>query len=342
MKLKQFNYQKLYEWYHLSKRDLPFRNTKDPYCIWVSEVMLQQTQVETMLPYYEKFLNIYPTIDTLAKSDLESVLSIVQGIGYYRRFKLMHQGAIYVMKNHQGVFPSTYNEVIKVPGIGRYTAGAIMSIAFNQPHSATDGNVIRVLSRYLILDDDFRTDLAKRKVDQINQKLIENTDCPHDFTQSMMELGAKVCRPLNPQCQKCPLNEICLAKKHNMIQDYPNISALNAKKELIKYHFILSTHEGFLMRKREENLLHGLYEFIDIEAESLPSAILSLEELNIDAINLQEIGKTKHIFTHQIWYNHVITGILVRNDNEQYTLKQNPYDYPMSTVHKRIFQTIKK
>src|SRR5690606_21957646 len=122
--------------------------------------------------------------------------------------------------------------------------------------SATDGNVIRVLSRYFMLDDDFRTDLAKRKVDHINQKLIEKTTNPHDYTQSIMELGAKVCRPINPTCHTCPLNELCQAKMNKVVEDYPNISALQKKKELIKYHFILSTQEGFLMRKREENLLH--------------------------------------------------------------------------------------
>ncbi len=254
----------------------------------------------------------------------------------------MHQGAKYIIEHHQGVFPNTYQEVIKIPGIGRYTAGAIMSIAFNQAYSATDGNVIRVLSRLFMLDDDFRVDRSKRKVDQINQKLIENSPVPHDYTQSMMELGAKVCRPTQPNCVSCPLSDICLANKHQKVNLYPNISALADKKELIKYHFVLSTHAGYLMRKREENLLHGLYEFVDIEAESLVSAIRGLEELNIDAINFEEVGKTKHIFTHQVWFNHIITGTLIHNHNETYSLKQKPYDYPMSTVHKRIFQVIKK
>ena len=135
-------------WYQTHQRDLPFRHTKDAYAIWVSEVMLQQTQMDTMLPYYERFMNEFPTVDHLAKASLEHVLTIVQGIGYYRRFKLMHQGAKYIVEMYQGTIPNQYDHVRSIPGVGDYTAGAIMSIAFHAPYAATDGNVIRVLSRY--------------------------------------------------------------------------------------------------------------------------------------------------------------------------------------------------
>src|SRR5690554_5714204 len=182
------NYQKLFNWYQKHHRKLPFRETKDPYQIWVSEIMLQQTQVERVLLYYEKFLQQFPTIQALFKASIEEILQTIAGIGYYRRFRNLKKGAAYLMKHHQGVFPQTYDEIIKIPGIGQYTAGAIMSICFNEAYPATDGNVMRVLSRFYALGNDFRFDSNKRKLNTINQRLITESQYPHDYTQSMMEL----------------------------------------------------------------------------------------------------------------------------------------------------------
>lgn len=144
-------YLRLFDWYQANKRDLPFRKTDNPYHIWVSEIMLQQTQVDTMLPFYDRFLTIYPTIQDLARADIDEVLKVVQGIGYYRRFRMLHKGAQYVIDHHDGKLPEDYFKILKIPGIGAYTAGAIMSIAFHKPYPATDGNVIRVLSRVKML-----------------------------------------------------------------------------------------------------------------------------------------------------------------------------------------------
>lgn len=342
--IKNYNIdsKNLIQWFEEHQRNLPFRETKNPYFIWVSEVMLQQTQMDSVIPYYETFINKYPSIKTLAEAELEDILNIVQGIGYYRRFKLLHQGAKYIMEHHEGIFPSNYQEVLKIPGIGRYTAGAIMSIAYNKPYAATDGNVIRVLSRYFMLDDDFRLDVNKKKIDTINQHLIEGVENRRSYTEGLMELGALVCNVSNPQCQACPLNQTCMAFKADKVLDYPNIGSLAPKKELTKYHFILQNSDGILMRKREDSLLYGLYEFVSLDAQSFDDAINQLKMLNIDATNLVEHGLVKHIFTHQIWYNHVVSGILILNSNESYQYVKNPYDYPMSTLHKKIYLKSKK
>jgi len=179
-------YLRLFNWYQANKRDLPFRHTDNPYHIWVSEVMLQQTQVDTMLPYYESFLKVYPTIQTLADAQIEDVLRLVQGIGYYRRFRLLHKGAKYVIEHYGGKVPDDYFKVLKIPGIGAYTAGAIMSIAFHKPYPATDDNVIRVLSRVKMLEDDFRLEKNRKKLNKMNKELIEASGDPYLYTQSMM------------------------------------------------------------------------------------------------------------------------------------------------------------
>src|SRR5690554_3343509 len=200
-------YLRLFKWYQKNKRDLPFRKTDDPYFIWVSEIMLQQTQVDTMLPYYEKFLNTYPSIESLAASNVEDVLRLVQGIGYYKRFRLLLKGEINVLNIIKAKLPNDYDKVLKIPGIGPYTAGAIMSIAFHKPYPATDGNVIRVLSRVQMLNDDFRLDKNKKQLNKINHEMIKESGNPYLYTQSMMELGATVCKVTNPLCKTCPLQD---------------------------------------------------------------------------------------------------------------------------------------
>lgn len=252
------DYKELFNWYQKNARILPFRQTKDPYAIWISEIMLQQTQVDTVVPYFNRFLKKYPNPSILSKTDLEIVLKDVEGLGYYRRFRNMHQTAMVIDHQLNGKFPSTYDEIIKLPGIGNYTAGAISSIAYNQAHSALDGNVIRVLSRYLKDDGDMRLDKNRKRLDKINQLLVENSKNPHDYTQSMMELGAVICRPQNPQCSICPINKECLAYQDGSVQKYPVMSK-KAKAKIINYIvFMVKSKHGYYLRKRTESLLEGL------------------------------------------------------------------------------------
>jgi len=220
-------FENLIEWYEKNKRDLPFRNTVDPYKIWVSEIMLQQTQVETVIPFFNKFIKKYPEISNLALDNIENVLSTVNGLGYYRRFRLMHKASKIIHKDYSNNFPNKYEDVIKLPGVGEYTAGAIMSFAYNKPYSALDGNVIRVLSRLYEIELDIRLQSTKKKMNLINQKIIQNYD-PRLYSNAMMELGSQVCNPNNPQCEICPLSDICIANKIENQIKYP----IKSKKNL--------------------------------------------------------------------------------------------------------------
>lgn len=331
---------RLFEWYHENKRDLPFRNTLDPYLIWVSEIMLQQTQVDTMLPYYERFIKAFPTIESLVNASMEDVLLIVSGIGYYKRFRMLKMGALHVFNNYNGKLPRTYEALIKIPGIGPYTAGAIMSIAYHMPYPATDGNVIRVLSRVYEFDDDYRQEKNKKKLDKFNKTLIEKSGNPHDYTQSVMELGATVCKKSNPDCLSCPLNQMCLSYKHQTIDKYPLLSPLKTKKEINYFVFILKYHDSYIVRKRSEDLLHGFYEFVYIESESFNGALIKLEALGFDVVIFEALKPVKHIFTHLVWYMNVYGGYSKNVPTEFETIKDFS-DMPRSTVMDKLIKQIK-
>ena len=311
--------KRLEAWYEQNHRKLLFRETKDPYKIWISEIMLQQTQVETVLPFFERFIKKYPDVATLSKSSEENLKKDVEGLGYYRRFKYMLKAAKHIMDHHQGMFPDTYEKVIKLPGIGKYTAGAIMSIAYNKPYSALDGNVIRVLSRYLNLNDDFRLDKHKKKLDELNQAYIEHAT-PKIYTQALMELGAMVCRPKQPKCDICPLSKYCLAYELGIQESLPFMSKLKDKK-MFQYITlqIFDDHENIFLRKRTENLLEGMYEYPQFESESIFDVIsqLELKDIYIDVI--KDMGIYKHVFTHQIWEMHVYQVRLIKGIDDAWT-----------------------
>ncbi|WP_035357899.1 A/G-specific adenine glycosylase [Acholeplasma equifetale] len=335
------DFLRLFNWYHENKRNLPWRKTINPYYIWVSEIMLQQTQVDTVLKYYEDFLIKFPTIESLNEASIDDILHSVQGIGYYKRFQALKKGAKYIVDNFNGVFPDDYEDIIKIPGIGLYTAGAISSIAFNKAHAATDGNVIRVLSRFYGLDDDFRLDKNKKKLNQKNQSLIEKSNDPYTYTQSLMELGATVCKPKKPDCLNCPLNEFCYANLNSEQEKYPFLSPLNKKKEIIIFSFVVHFDDCIIMKKRKDKLLENMYQFIEIEGESLESAINELSAQGIDILHTEYKGYVKHVFTHLIWHIHVYEGY-VKEVPKDYELVLDINQKPLSTVHKKIYHKVKK
>jgi A/G-specific adenine glycosylase len=329
--------KKLEAWYESNHRKLLFRESTDPYKIWISEIMLQQTQVETVLPFFKSFIKKYPTVEKLAQTDQETLKKDVQGLGYYRRFKYMLLAAKQIVDHHKG-FPKTYKEVLALPGVGKYTAGAIMSIAYNKPFSALDGNVIRVLSRYLNLDDDFRIEKNKKKLDQINQEFIESAR-PRIYTQSLMELGALICRPKNPKCDICPLNEHCLARELNIQENLPVMKKLKDKKEF-NYITLKLYHKDnqMVLRKRTESLLEGMYEYLQFESESIFDVISKLENkgIIIDVIN-KEVNY-KHIFTHQIWYMKVFEARLLDGSDDSWIMVDidKIKQLPMAVAHTKI------
>ena len=200
----------LVQWYHENKRDLPWRKTKDPYRIWVSEIMLQQTRVEAVKPYYERFLLTLPTVKDLAEADEETILKLWEGLGYYSRVRNMQKAAIQVMEEHGGSFPADQKALLKLKGIGPYTAGAVGSIAFSLPIPAVDGNVLRVMSRITADAADISLQATKKEWEERLTEIMP-TDCPGDMNQALMELGATVCLPNGtPKCGICPVRKYCL------------------------------------------------------------------------------------------------------------------------------------
>jgi A/G-specific adenine glycosylase len=328
----------LERWFDIHKRPLAFRESNDPYYIWVSEVMLQQTQVETMLPYYKKFITLYPSIESLASAPLESVLTSLQGIGYYRRFRLMHQGAIYIVEKFKSKFPITYEDVLSIPGVGQYTAGAIMSIAYNQPYAATDGNVFRVVSRLYGIEGDLTKSVAKKKIEQLNQSIVE-TGRPSIITPALMELGALVCRPLSPKCEECPVQPLCKAFKENKTNSIPFVKPKKTAKNVEFTTLIITDGKRIILTKNKETLLQEMYLLPQTKTEDY-SAILS--KYSIIAHSVDEIGLIKHTFTHQQWWMQGIV-IRVKNLNHQEAILWNDLTkIPIPEAHKKVLKAFIK
>lgn len=329
------NIKKLEDWYLTHHRDLPFRQTKDPYQIWVSEIMLQQTQVETVLPFFKAFIKKYPTIYDLAQSEEADLKKDVEGLGYYQRFKNMRLTALQVVKEHNGQIPNHYQELIQLPGIGPYTAGAILSIVYDQPVSAIDGNVIRVLSRYFNLADDFSITSNKKRLNQINQSLIEKAR-PSIYTQALMELGALVCRPQKPQCDKCPLQDQCEAFKLGIQESLPTKKIKPDKQKLHYFTFLLFDSNGQLyVRQRTEKLLEGMYEYPQFLGDTLDEVLEKYAHYGI-TIHQNE-GTYRHEFTHLFWDMSVYSGTVQIPDDTWYQVTPDALlQLPMAVAHRKI------
>lgn len=329
--------EKLETWYSNHHRKLSFRDTLNPYFIWVSEIMLQQTQVEAVLPFFNRFIEKYPTIEALSKTTEEILHKDVEGLGYYRRFRNMLKAAIMVTEKYQAKFPENYQDIIELPGIGKYTAGAILSIAYNKPFSALDGNVIRVLSRYLGNDSDMRIEKNKRILDRENQSYIEKST-PRIYTQAMMELGATVCRPKNPKCEQCPLQEHCYASINDVTDKFPVLSKLKEKKEIEYITLIIHDFDGIYLRKRTEELLFGMYEYPQFESSSIYQVLTELEDQGIILEIMSDEENYKHVFTHQIWMMKVYHARLIKKaiNDWQFIHESDIKNVPMAIAHRKI------
>lgn len=332
------NIKRLEDWYQKNHRKLKFRETKEPYKIWVSEIMLQQTQVDTVLPFFELFIALYPNVKSLAETDELTLHKTVEGLGYYRRFRYMQKAAQVIVNQFDAKFPNTYEDVLKLPGIGSYTAGAIMSIAYNKPYSALDGNVIRVLSRYLNIDKDMRIESNKKELNRINQSYIEQAT-PHIYTQAMMELGATICKPKQPKCDMCPIQEHCMAFELGNQSERPILSKLKDKKEINYVTLIIKDETSIYLYKRTEELLKNMYVYPQFESESIYQVIEALESQGINIEVMHHLGLYKHVFTHMIWHMDVYE---VRLLNEAYdptwdkVTKEVFHTLPMAIAHKKI------
>ena len=213
-------HKRLLDWYQTNKRDLPWRKNPTPYRVWISEIMLQQTQVATVIPYYRRFLTAFPTVKALASADEHDVLKLWEGLGYYRRARQLRAAAERIVEHHRGRFPKTYEDVLALPGIGRYTAGAVLSIALGQKLPILEGNTIRLFTRLLAFDVDAKSSNGQNALWQFCDSILPDQSVS-DFNQALMELGATICSPKNAQCNRCPLTKICAAYQLGNVDSYP-------------------------------------------------------------------------------------------------------------------------
>ena len=292
----------LLAWYDEHARTLPWRGIHDPYRTWVSETMLQQTRVETVLSYYERFLARFPDMAALASAPEDDVMKLWEGLGYYRRARNLQRGARQVMEEYGGVIPSEAAELRRICGIGAYTAGAIASIAFDRPVPAVDGNVIRVVSRVMGIRENVGAPSVKRKIEQTAAELVPQ-DRPGDFNQAMMDLGATVCTPGTPACDRCPLTALCDAYRAGDAEDIPELPRKNPPREIAYDLCLIFSGERVLMRQRTETMLQGLWIFPLLEgrrtAKQLPAAVKRGTGLAVT--DVEAAGEARHVFTHQVW-----------------------------------------
>lgn len=321
--------RKLHEWYERHHRVLPWREVKDPYLIWISEVILQQTRVEQALSYYRNFVEHFPTVEHLAAADENSVLKCWQGLGYYSRARNLHASAKVIVEKFHGHFPKSYDEVKSLKGIGDYTAAAICSFAYDLPYAVLDGNVYRFLSRYFAMETPIDTMHGKKQFMETADMLLDRKKAAL-HNQAMMEMGAIQCTILSPDCNSCPLRHNCMAFKYDMVELLPIKSKKTKVRNRYFYYFFIKYQNGFFLRKREKaDVWRNLYEFPLLEYENkLPiEEVLAQEEsvkyfLNAGVIK-QISEEKKHVLSHQHIYSRCVY-VEIQEKNEYLT---KHYDY---------------
>ncbi|MEZ4902727.1 MAG: A/G-specific adenine glycosylase [Spirosomataceae bacterium] len=316
----KFFADKLIRWYHQQHRDLPWRHTRDPYKIWLSEIILQQTRVAQGLPYYEQFVKNYPTILDLANASQQEVIRLWQGLGYYSRARNLHQTAQYIASQLQGVFPQTYVELLKLKGIGPYTAAAIASFAFNEAVAVVDGNVYRVLARVFGIETDIGSAQGQKQFAELASQLIPN-DQPAIYNQAIMEFGALHCTPTSPDCLLCPLQEICVANATSRINQLPvKAKKIKVKQRFFNYFVIIQGGKVAMQKRTKRDIWQDLYEFYLVESEKPITTLDDLPDNPLLKVVLDQsivsipTGIYTHILTHQrilaqFWIFQVPLGI---------------------------------
>lgn len=295
--------QQLIAWYEENKRDLPWRNTKDPYKIWLSEIILQQTRVNQGMPYYYKFCEKFPSIGDLAKASEQEVLKTWQGLGYYSRARNLHHTAKAIVDTYDGIFPEKYDDIIQLKGVGKYTAAAIASFAFGLPYACVDGNVQRVLSRFIALDEPVNSFHGIKKIEFTAQNLID-TKRPALFNQAVMELGATICTPNQPNCENCPLNMGCAAYDAQTVHLFPQkVKKLTVQKWFFTYFFVTNGKSTFI-QKRMKGIWQNMYEFPMVEMQVIPfenvfPLIESMFEFHTSEMEISLEENIIHKLTHR-------------------------------------------
>jgi len=365
MRYKNEIHDELVRWYYSVKRDLPWRKTNDPYKIWISEVMLQQTQVETVKGYYNRFLSEFPTVFDLAQAEDEKLMKMWEGLGYYSRARNLKRAAIMIVDNYEGQMPNAIEKIKKLPGIGPYTAGAILSIAYGRPVPAVDGNVIRVYSRLFQIEEAVDLTSTKKNIDSIAEKMVHMED-PSAYNQSLMELGATICIPKNPRCLTCPIQKYCKARGSGIQNTLPKKSPKKPKKEVSLYTALVRKENAFLVVKRApEGLLPDMWSLPSVEVnkasiEALNDAndvpqdsghrdpvMLCIEKLD-EEFELQVkyeavLGQAVHIFTHIRWNMHVLVfdwenGDLPDYPESKWITKEQINDLAFPTAYRKALK----
>ena len=298
----------LSDWYRTVSRDLPWRRDPSPYGVWISEIMLQQTRIEAVIPYYHRFMAELPGVEALAACDDDRLMKLWQGLGYYSRARNLKKAAVTIVKDYGGVLPADYDALRGLSGIGDYTAGAIGSIAFGLPTPAVDGNVMRVVTRIAAWGEDITKPQTKRDITQALREIYPTGDGASLFTQGLMELGEAVCIPNGtPKCAECPISHLCLAYGQGNPTDYPVKSPKKARRVEEKWVFLLSCRGKYAIRKRPESgLLAALWEFPNAPKEEIPAEILT--KWGGDPNAMAKGPEGVHIFTHVEWH---MTGLRV-------------------------------
>lgn len=298
----------LIRWYNENKRDLPWRDTRDPYRIWISEIILQQTRVDQGYAYFNRFMDRYPSVGLLAKADETDVLKLWQGLGYYSRARNLHAAAKSIVDEFQGEFPSDYKDVLSLKGVGEYTAAAIVSFAYNEPYAVVDGNVYRVLSRIFAVDIPIDSTKGKKFFAQLADSLLDRSE-PGLHNQAIMEFGALQCVPMSPNCEVCPASPMCIAYSQKRIGSYPvKEGKQKTRDRYFNYLDIRNKEYAFLHKRTAKDIWHNLYELPLLETDKA----LNLEDLQKDEgfkgffenknIYIKYITQIKHVLSHQIIY----------------------------------------
>ena len=296
-------FDRLLPWYRKHRRALPFREGRDPYRIWLSEIMLQQTRIEEVIPYYTRFMEALPTVEALADCEDEKLLKLWEGLGYYSRARNLKKAAEIIVKRYGGEIPGDYKALLALPGIGEYTAGAVSSIAFGRPCPAVDGNVMRVIARITgdernVLDPKTRSDARKK----LTASYPTGANAG-DLTEALMELGEVLCLPGTPKCENCPVKDLCRANKDGSWDRIPYRAKAKEKKVCPKTVFLLEHDGKVAVRQRvEPGLLHGLFEFFNTEGHLTKAKAKNLlEEQGFTVCSLSPMKERRHVFTHLIW-----------------------------------------
>jgi len=335
----------LKKWFLHAQRDLPWRQTSDPYAIWISEIMLQQTQVTVVIPYFLKWMHRFPTIHSLAEASIEEVIKMWEGLGYYSRARNLHMGANYLVEHFAGKLPDTEVELTKIKGLGPYTIGAILSFAFHQKKAAVDGNVLRVMARCYQLSDDIAKSSTQKKMRQIVEQILPDEE-PWIVNEALIELGATICQR-KPKCHLCPLTDQCLSHLQGTIEKFPVKSKGAAVTKLYRAVTLFQCKNKYLVKKGQSGaVMADLYEFpfINTSANRLSESeiVLSVKEhFQIDAQHLQTLPAISHGFTrYKVYLNPYLLSVCEQTHHKDYewlSLKEL-IDRPFSSGHRQILQ----